>query len=416
MTRILIPVLLVLLSACSQRERLNPLDPENPETGGRLVGLRLDARGDSLQLRWQPMELNDLSHYELQRSRNDSDFLPLADLLPGVTDYWDSNLSFDELYSYRGRAVTDYGVSEWSESVDIVPGPYNLWVADYYDFRVSKLSYDSRRVLGQETFTTPVAIATGPDSSRFYIAEYWNRRLVVVDQGLNIVDIVSLSGNPVDMVMDAPLQRINVLLSNNQIERVQLTNSNRILIPLPLEITTASQLVYDRVNTSLWITNGVSDSLVKVDVEAQPPSVELVMGINRPRRLTADPRLGGVWAASDSGLIQIQDNAIVQTYASDRWIADVAINPLNSDVYFVGQAHADPDDWSTCIISEFGACTQVLNSDYPDLYRILPIPSGGRNGFLAVQLYTWRILRFSGDATLIGEQPGFNGILDFTLE
>jgi hypothetical protein len=52
--------LALAIAACSNREHLNPLDPENPETGGVPWQFSAVAADRSVSLRWIPQELTDL--------------------------------------------------------------------------------------------------------------------------------------------------------------------------------------------------------------------------------------------------------------------------------------------------------------------------------------------------------------------
>jgi hypothetical protein len=73
--------LLFIIYGCSERERSNPLDPENVETGGALTGLTADWQGLSdsslsgIRLSWDGVSHSDLKGYNVYRKTpSDSEY------------------------------------------------------------------------------------------------------------------------------------------------------------------------------------------------------------------------------------------------------------------------------------------------------------------------------------------------------
>ena len=52
---------------CSNREPLNPLDPNNPFTGGKPTGLSLIPIQNTVQILWDPIDLIDINNYTIYR-------------------------------------------------------------------------------------------------------------------------------------------------------------------------------------------------------------------------------------------------------------------------------------------------------------------------------------------------------------
>ena len=68
--RRLLPILAsatLLLAGCSRRERANPFDPLNPSTSGRPSGFVALAGDREVRLRWQAVQGNSLSGYQIFR-------------------------------------------------------------------------------------------------------------------------------------------------------------------------------------------------------------------------------------------------------------------------------------------------------------------------------------------------------------
>ncbi|NQU28418.1 MAG: hypothetical protein HQ528_09035, partial [Candidatus Marinimicrobia bacterium] len=60
--------------------------------------------------------------------------------------------------------------------------------------------------------------------------------------------------------------------------------------------------------------------------------------------------------------------------------------------------------------------SNLLGDEYPNLRYIEPIPHVGRNGFIVHQVYTWQLLRFDRNGTLIGEQNSVGSRIDIDFE
>ncbi len=58
---------LLLATDCSERERTNPLDPNNPVTAGAPMGLRVVTNRDSAWVDWTPFEVDNLAGYKVYR-------------------------------------------------------------------------------------------------------------------------------------------------------------------------------------------------------------------------------------------------------------------------------------------------------------------------------------------------------------
>jgi len=58
---------LASFTGCSGRKRTNPLDPENPQTEGRPIGLRILSDGNRVQLSWDRVEIPGITGYQVYR-------------------------------------------------------------------------------------------------------------------------------------------------------------------------------------------------------------------------------------------------------------------------------------------------------------------------------------------------------------
>jgi hypothetical protein len=117
-------VLAALVGGCSERPRLNPLDPENVETGGRLTSLQALAGDSQVELRWDRLTQTGVLGYAVQRWIPGRAPVSLfdADLPPGYSGTVDTTAQNDTTYVYRLVAHLETGDSAVSPADTATPG------------------------------------------------------------------------------------------------------------------------------------------------------------------------------------------------------------------------------------------------------------------------------------------------------
>jgi len=187
---------LLLFLHCSDRERLNPLDPENPFTNGAPTGIRLYSQRDTVVLQWSPMQVNSLRRYYIYRAV-DNAALALYDSVAGhVIEYIDDSLVFDKQYTYALQAKTEYDKSRLSQSLSVVPGPFD----------------DCNRLIEFYDGFTPTDLAVVQD--RIYFTNLWDNSLKMIDTS-GEVHSFEIGEAPVDLAYDSSSGLIYILGRDN---------------------------------------------------------------------------------------------------------------------------------------------------------------------------------------------------------
>lgn len=135
-------------AGCSRRERLNPLDPGNPQTGGAPSGFNAVAGYASVQLRWDPHPELAIDGFRLlRRTEGAADWqLLTADLTPSNSRYLDSGLPNSVRQHYRLEYVIGGQPGPRAAEDDATPGAARPWVADPGAGAVLLISPDGRDV------------------------------------------------------------------------------------------------------------------------------------------------------------------------------------------------------------------------------------------------------------------------------
>lgn len=122
-------ILGALLAGCAEREHLNPLDPENSETGGMIAGFNALAGNAQIEIRWDRLTQRDVAGYRLLRWRPGESPLYLDETYgSGITGTVDSSVSNDETYVYRLVARFTSGDSAISPADSATPGTRRIAV------------------------------------------------------------------------------------------------------------------------------------------------------------------------------------------------------------------------------------------------------------------------------------------------
>ena len=405
---------------CSERERSNPLDPGNPNTHGAPTGFVAVTNRDTAHLSWDPVDLNSLESYRLQRSVAGAPYEVLARIAPNLTHFTDAPLNYDIQYVYTVQAITQFGESLPSPADTTVPGPHNFWVADFNGGGVSRLSYDGGHVLDQKQFNSPEAVAYQPGSSLVWVADYYDRSVLGLDIALTEVARVVLEGLPIELVLAATGNAVYILQRSPGLliiadERGEILET----IKTPGQVGIDGSLAFDPVTQSLWLGPAASTTDGSVYRLALDGTREWVLAATVPtmRRLAADPVYGGCWVATDSGVVRIEAGGTERRFVPDVHVWDVSVNAANGDCYFAGRVAAE-DRWQVGRIHGIAQdqVAIILDGTYDTLLRIKVLPGPGQMGFLATQWSTGRLLRFDRDGMLMSRMDGFGFPLEFAVE
>lgn len=149
----LLIVAALALAGCSQRERANPFDPRNPQTGGRPTGFDAVAGFSYVRLAWDVRPDLAIDGFRLYRlAPGDSLWRTLGALLPpAVGQYVDSGALNGRRVRYRLDYVIGGQPAGRPAEDEATPGPLRPWIADPGAGAVLRLSPDGRDVTLRET-------------------------------------------------------------------------------------------------------------------------------------------------------------------------------------------------------------------------------------------------------------------------
>lgn len=409
---------LLLLCGCSSREHKNPFDPLNPETKGAPTGLGISSNRDTIIFRWNPMEVDDLEEYIVYSSNGNNPLRYFQNVGAANNQLVLVRCDYDIRYNFAVKAITKYDEGPLSDSVSIIPGPYNLLLTDYYDYTLKRLSYDGNQVYRITEINSPIALAADYERGLIFVASYWQRTIFYLNRAFEITRSVELNNQPVDMSYDAHTNRLFILEKGENRLSVYSRDGNLLeRVALPLECNLQTKMALDVVSNTVWIASQKDATVIAVDFSNPERPVRNIAEIAISSKVDVSPVTDGCWVATDSGVVQITASGNCSFFKTEYHITDISVNPNNGDCYYVGYRRSD-----NCWVAgrlRFGmqiTDEELLKQNYPWLYAIQVMPGASDAGFFVMQANTWRLLRFDANGQKIGELPEYSAQLDFFLE
>lgn len=303
------PLLLILpLLGCVDRNRSNPLDPKNSDTLGKPSGLRVISSADSAFLRWDGLNLSDLTGIQIYRkTESEDEFLPFALVGPDATTFTDVPVAFGIEHNYQISAKGNGFESLRSDIVLVEPGPTFNWIADNSSQQLFKLTHDARNIIATTTgFITAIDIEPNPFTGETWVIDFVAS---VLGQIVKITPTGQLSGPLVNLEgpRDAALHNETGDLwvgdvIDNSVLKIGARNNNITLRVPGFDIP--SSLAVDQRDGSCWIADRGLKQLVKLNTDGSRIST-VSSTFNSLRWLDVDSNDGAVWVSDSTRILRL---------------------------------------------------------------------------------------------------------------
>ncbi len=291
-----------LIFDCTERERLNPLDPQNPESAGRPRGLKIYSEYDRAVLRWDQLELNGILGYRIYCDQNsDLAFDSKALVLPDSNQYIDYGLAYEKKYDYFITAVGEDFETLGSDTVSIIPGPTIIWATDVYNRRIIKISHDSVHEIEQIPVEGyPWALAYNKENDLLWYTDvFLNRVYQIKSQEYKIVLDIPNS-DPIDLIMDRTNNRIWIADQNQG--KIYIFNGLGEKIGENGDIKKPASIDLVSTDGSCWVADSKAKTVTKIS-----SNFTTMMQINdliNPTSIAVDQISGDCWVADSSRILK----------------------------------------------------------------------------------------------------------------
>jgi DNA-binding beta-propeller fold protein YncE len=302
-------MLLALLPACSDRSRQNPLDPENPNTRGKPVGLSVISILDTVRMSWQPVHLEDLTGYTVQRKlEGDSDFSSLAEVPANVSRFEDRSNRFGVLHSYRIVAKVGELASPPSEEVAITPGPTVAWLADVNDGTLIKLAHDGRHeLLRTFAFPSPLRVRIDDRRDNVWVLDQLTGNFGRVNRAGRDRRVYESFEQPIDFVLD--LQDGCIWIADTVESSLRRYDASGVLQARNDNLPKLALLAVNPFHDELWaVTQNGRDMLKISELAVELGRVSLFVTTNDvPLDLDVHVATGTAWLALGKRVVRLNE-------------------------------------------------------------------------------------------------------------
>jgi DNA-binding beta-propeller fold protein YncE len=366
-----------LLAGCSERERANPFDPLNPQTGGVPAGFVAVAGSGYIQLRWQVPVGIDLIGYRLaRRAAGDTAYRVLSErLAPNSSLFTDFNVANGRRYDYRLSYIFDTGVAPAGAEDFATPGPLRPWVTDSDVAQALQLSADGRHiVLAEQGFVSPGPVAVDPSDGRLWVGDTYTGNLSIFASGtrVNISSLESAIAIAIDprdhsaWVCDEHLGEVahfrstgdravpprigpfsypidvavdpndgTVWVCDNDARQVQVFRSDGVRLRT-IDVPRPSRIAVHPVTQDAWVTSFESGVVLRLSVDGVES--ETFPGFRGPIAIAIDGPRQRVWVADALAgqVVALHESGTVQHVISGQLeVRDIAVDPHTGNAWTV---------------------------------------------------------------------------------
>lgn len=286
--------------SCADRDRNNPFDPLNPNTGGSPYLFEAIADNGRAHLSWSVEELLDLEGFTLIRTAIDGSDSDSARYNFGLgrTSFTDTDLSNSITYLYELAFVFD-GMPAWTNNDTVTPGSTIPWVLDGYAGVVTRLSPDGRDRAATFMMSSVFSDLDVVESNgTAWVADYFNKKVFHVDKDGKLLDEITLTGYPVSIAIDD--SRARVWISQSSPGSIVRLTAGAIDTTYEIEDYPLS-LSVDEERGTLWASSSRGGWVMKMD----DSGMHFTNGFISPMDIEFDPISRTTWVACATEVVSL---------------------------------------------------------------------------------------------------------------
>ncbi len=388
------------LCSCSDRERLNPIDPQNPETGGRPQGLRVYSEYDQATLRWLNIQLNNFLGYNIYRKSTDDTSFQFIYLTPPDSQVFiDKNLTYDTKYQYYITVKAQDFESRPSDTVSVTPGPTFIWASDVTFRYVLKLTHDCTSVIKRVPIDGyPYAIEMIPGTGELWYTDILMNRVYAIDGQFNqrIVDDFE-TGEPIDLSFDKFNDRVWIADETRGKIHVYRNQGSKIF-ELDKFVRPYSLESYQS-DGACWLADRDGDTIYKLGING---GIDIqIDSLYRPTDVTVNQETGDCWVADSSRVLLYNKYGILKLTIDQGLIypLDVAVDSELGNCWVLDFSYFDQNSKLLCFSSSGEKLVELTGLTQPENLYVNPYD----HSCIVAESGAGRILKISESGKIIGE-------------
>jgi DNA-binding beta-propeller fold protein YncE len=405
-------IIVVQLGGCSDRARLNPLDPQNPNTLGRPTGLAVVSMRDTVELKWDRLDLRNLRGFRIYRRREgELQFKSIADLPAGVFSFRDVGANFGVMHTYRIAALARDFESPPSDSVAITPGPTFAWVADIQLGELVKLTHDGvHEILRSRAFFSPFRLAIDDERGYVWLLDRFSGELGRIGMDGRLSGRFAEVDGPADLAVDTIDG--GVWVADSLTRGLMKFDNSGIIIHTFEAYKKIAALALHPVTSELWLLDRARLRVVILS-RAGELRREASVVLQRPADLDMDARTGKVWIADGSRVIRLNARAVEETLPvhSFRSVSKVAADATSGACWLIDYSRDFRDSRIVKLAANGEVIFTLEGFDLPQSLAVNPFDAS----CLVAELGSGRIVRISSDGRITGSYNRFISPFDVAI-
>lgn len=289
--------LAVLAASCSSRDRANPLDAQNPNSGGAPLGFNAIADFVSARIVWTPRPDLDIDGFRLYRKAPfDNDYVQLGSLHPATSSgYFDGGLIDGLDYRYRLTFVVD-GENSGRFAEDIVTaGRVRAWTVDAAGGRLIRIAPDGRDItIAHAGFSGSSTLAVTPDLGPLWISDELGGIVRIRDpQNVTGPNVAGLASRPFTIALDP--QDGTAWVCDQSGKVVHLTAQGTSAGPSLTNLMHPAGIATDAGTGDVWVTELTGNRVRRYDRAGVPLGARQLPS---PSRVAVDSATNIAWVTS----------------------------------------------------------------------------------------------------------------------
>lgn len=407
MRKILIALFMIIILAasfdCAERERLNPIDPKNPETGGRPRGLKIYSEYDRAILEWSAVPVENFLGYKIyRRSHADPSFQFFYQTPPESSIFIDKRLTYGLKYHYQISVLGADFESERSDTVSIIPGPSIIWATDVYNRRIMKISHDGAHEIRQLPVTGyPWDIVVDRESGTiWYVDILSNQVYLLLGESYQIVASLP-TGEPSDIALDVANYQVWVA-DETQGKIFVFNKSGEQLYEIDGFQTPASLDCFEK-DGSCWIADTKTKVVTKLSKKGTIRTQ--IKNLIFPRAVSVNQTTGECWIADSSRILKYdQDgNLLMKLETAIRAPFALSVDSDNGTCWILDANATGAPSRLMRFTSNGDIVFELSTFNWLSNLVVNPID----HSCIVAETGTGRILKISEDGTIFGISAGY---------
>ncbi len=390
-------IIILLLLGCADREHDNPLDPNNPRTGGMLTGLSVISIDQKVSLEWDPIDISGYLGTRILRSEDGNNSLVKIAFVEGTTTFYDDHeVLFDRTYRYQIRAVTGSYESPPSEEIKITPGPSNVWVGFSSTGALSKLTHDaSHEIYSKSNFFQITGITTAGHRKGIWVSDLIQDQVTHLSEDGAVLNRLGID-SPIDIDFDT---NFNILWVLKQLEKsLVLADTSGTVLAEAKGFDNPVSISLDRNSGSCWVADVAAGNIRLLN--PQDFSFVTIGGLAQPEDVAAYFQDGSCWVADVSRVLRFSTGGLpLVSLSGFNFVFRVAVNQSTGECWAIdlesgrGQSKVVKIGSSGSILMEIDGFTVPQDLDVDEHDGSCLVADTGNS----------RVVKISSEGSIIGE-------------